>query len=76
MENIFDIIEKSNLHDQLNDLGGQYVIVGGLGLHTVTNAEKNQLGRVWWRGLLDFTGSRYSDGEGNSDRHEAKADVD
>ena len=41
MENIFDIIEKSNLHDQLNDLGGQYVIVGGLGLYVVTNAKKS-----------------------------------
>ncbi len=40
MGNMYDIIEKSNLHGQLNDLGGQYVIVGGLGLHAVTNAEK------------------------------------
>lgn len=41
MENMYDIIARSDLHGQLNDSGGQYVIVGGLGLHAVTNAEKN-----------------------------------
>lgn len=40
MENVYDAIARSDLHGQLNDLGGQYVIVGGLGLHAVTNAEK------------------------------------
>ena len=40
MENVYDVIARSNLHSQLNDSGGQYIIVGGLGLHAVTNAEK------------------------------------
>jgi hypothetical protein len=40
MENVYDVIGRSNLHSQLNDSGGQYIIVGGLGLHAVTNAEK------------------------------------
>lgn len=37
---MYDVIARSNPHSQLNDLGGQYVIVGGLGLHAVTNAEE------------------------------------
>ena len=46
---------------------GNEVVASVFGLHQY---EKNR------RGLLDFTGSRYSGDEGNNDRHEAKADVD
>lgn len=40
MGNMYDVIARSDLHGQLNDLDAQYIIVGGLGLHAVTNAEK------------------------------------
>ena len=38
--NVYDVLAKGNLHEELEGLGGLYRVVGGLGLHAVVNAEE------------------------------------
>ena len=39
-ENIYSLLVRRSIHDRMEDREAPYNVVGGLGLHAVTNAAK------------------------------------